>query len=137
MDPATIESVAREVAKQSSSHGGEIWISSLILVIVGLLGGLAAWKIWIPNAVSTRENSAKLAEVVAAMGQVTAKTHEFVSETHVTAGDINSRLKRVTACMRVETRAIEKVADKTGVDLRMEIGQMRGLLGGSESTESM
>jgi hypothetical protein len=153
MDQKLAEQIAIEIAKQSGSFGGSIWIASLVVVGGAVMAILHFWFILIPNAKSRRENDQKIADTLILMGASTTETKNVVTGIAVTTSGLNEvvhqiarqvhetngRTRRMLNAKVALVRAAQKIAEKTDTDIAAELGEMRGALADINApiTESM
>jgi hypothetical protein len=111
-----------QFVEKASGFGGEVWLLSLVLLFIALLIAFYTWKIGIPNANAHRENSKKLADAISVMSVTTVQTNEQVNSSSQSLGQLQTAVRVMASCRAAECSALERVADKTGVDVSKELG---------------
>lgn len=118
----------------SSQYGGAIWLLSVLLIALLILAAIWLWKVSIPNQASQRENSAKLTEALTTMSSVVSSTHSQVTTTGQDVVDVKATLRAVCKAKVVEFSILEKLSNNSGLNLSVELGQLKGL---SEASSEM
>lgn len=109
---------AIRITEQASNLGGNVFIATLVLLIVVVY----LMAVVVPNARSHRQNTEKLTEVIATIGGVVAETHE-----HASNASANS--DKLVAAIRTQSRVVEKINDAgPRIDIKSELGEIRGAL---------
>ncbi|MBL8815982.1 MAG: hypothetical protein JNL58_08115 [Planctomyces sp.] len=111
---------AVRITEQASSLGGNVFVVTLVLliVVVYVIG------VVIPGARSQRANTDRLTDCIARMG-------DTVAETHGHAAAANTNTQKLILAQRVQTRIAEKLnmtENGSHADITAEIGEIRGTL---------
>lgn len=112
----------------AGGFGGAVWLLSLVLIFIALLVGFHTWQIGIPNANAHRENTQKLADAIVVMSTTTSDTLHQVRDSGVTIDDTQSAIRAMASCRGAECSALQKLAEKAGVDVSSELGEIRGTM---------
>lgn len=130
-----MDKVADAAIRGATAYDGSVYVVSLIIIGIIAIAGLCIWFIAIPNSKSSRDNSAKLAEATIAISQITGQgyklTQDLVENVKTVNNDVVSvrlDVSKLMACAETATRAMDKIAEQTKVDIASEIGEMRGTL---------
>lgn len=109
---------AVKITEQASSLGGNVFVATLVLliVVVYVIG------VTIPNAKSQRANTDKLTEVIAQIGTCVAQTHDH-------SLNASENTDRIVAAMRSAAGVIERINDAgPKLDIKAQLGEIRGSL---------
>ena len=109
---------AVRITEQASTLGGNVFVATLVLLIVVVYVVLVV----VPNARSQRANTDKLTDVIAKIGTCVAETHEH-------ANNASANTDKLVCAMRVQTTIVERVNDAgPKLDIKSQLGEIRGAL---------
>jgi hypothetical protein len=117
-----------EIVKTSSQLGSDVFLTCIILLIIGILGGMHVWFVSIPNGKSHRQNSERLSEAIQAMSGTSSDTLDHTKDIKVNAQLVKMQVDRMVGCKTLEVRVIQKIADACNVDVAEELAEIRGRL---------
>jgi hypothetical protein len=112
----------------AGGFGGAVWLLSLVLLFIALLVGYYTCKIGIPNANAHRENTQKLADAIVVMSGTTTDTLTQVRVSGGTIDETQAAIRAMASCRSAECSALQKLAEKAGVDVSAELGEIRGTM---------
>ena len=117
-----------EVIKTAGSLGSDVFLTSIILIAMSVLGGIYVWYVAIPNGKSHRENSEKLSTVMQTMGTQTTSTLDHAVVIRGSTDVIQKQIDRLIGCKKLEVEAIQKISDACKVDVSNELFEIKGRL---------
>lgn len=120
--------VIKRTAEGAGNQPPDVWLTWVIIICVFSIIGLVVWKIAIPNSQAAREASGKFADAINTMASVMTRHVEKTNAIDDRTEKMEHKLDGLVNHGRAATKAIQKVAKTSGVDVEFELGQMLGAL---------
>ncbi len=124
---AEVATLGSKAIDASAQYGGEVWLLSIVLLSIGILGGIWIWQVSIPNQRSARDNTAKLTEAVITLTSVTGATHQHVVTTSQDMTETKAAVRSLCRSKVIEADILTKLADKADLDINSELGELKGI----------
>ncbi len=123
-----MEAIAGKTIETAGRYGGDIFLAVLVILISAGFLTLYFFKVVIPDRASSREMAEKLTASIATMSTVTTDTHIKVDGVGHLASRMHNDLRVLVRTKAAEIRAIERVAQRAGVDVAAELNEIKGVL---------